>query len=83
MLASLATFAIAFLARPIASALFDHFGDRVGPTTRLVAALLTMGVSTVAIVALPTYGSIGVAAARALQVRPGAFRRRFVILEAR
>lgn len=61
-LASLATFAIAFLARPIGSALFGHFGDRIGRKTTLVAALLTMGVSTVAIGLLPTYASIGVAA---------------------
>jgi metabolite-proton symporter len=62
ILASLATFAIAFLARPIGSALFGHFGDRVGRKTTLVAALLTMGVSTVSIGALPTYQTIGVAA---------------------
>jgi metabolite-proton symporter len=61
-LASLATFAIAFLARPIGSAIFGHFGDRVGRKTTLVAALLTMGLSTVTIGALPTYASIGVAA---------------------
>ena len=61
-LASLATFGIAFLARPIGSALFGHFGDRVGRKTTLVAALLTMGLSTVAIGALPTYATIGVAA---------------------
>ncbi len=61
-LASLATFAIAFLARPLGSALFGHFGDRVGRKTTLVAALLTMGISTVAIGALPTYATIGVAA---------------------
>ena len=61
-LASLATFAIAFLARPIGSALFGHFGDRVGRKTTLVAALLTMGVSTVAIGLLPTYDTIGIAA---------------------
>jgi metabolite-proton symporter len=61
-LASLATFAIAFLARPIGSALFGHFGDRVGRKTTLVAALLTMGISTVTIGALPTYATIGVAA---------------------
>ena len=61
-LASLATFAIAFLARPIGSALFGHFGDRIGRKTTLVAALLTMGISTVAIGVLPTYASIGVAA---------------------
>jgi len=61
-LASLATFAIAFFARPIGSALFGHFGDRIGRKTTLVAALLTMGLSTVAIGVLPTYASIGVAA---------------------
>jgi len=61
-LASLATFAIAFLARPIGSAFFGHFGDRIGRKTTLVAALLTMGLSTVAIGLLPTYASIGTAA---------------------
>jgi metabolite-proton symporter len=61
-LASLATFAIAFLARPIGSALFGHFGDRVGRKATLVAALLTMGVSTVVIGLLPTYDTIGLAA---------------------
>jgi metabolite-proton symporter len=61
-LQSLATFAIAFFARPIGSALFGHFGDRIGRKTTLVAALLTMGLSTVAIGLLPTYASIGVAA---------------------
>ena len=67
-LASMATFAIAFLARPIGSALFGHFGDRVGRKTTLVAALLTMGISTVAIGALPTYQSIGLAAPLLLAV---------------
>ena len=61
-LQSLATFAIAFFARPIGSAVFGHFGDRVGRKATLVAALLTMGVSTVAIGLLPTYASIGMAA---------------------
>jgi MFS family permease len=41
-LASLATFAIAFFARPVGSALFGHFGDRIGRKATLVAALLTM-----------------------------------------
>jgi metabolite-proton symporter len=58
-LASLATFGIAFLARPVGSALFGHFGDRVGRKTTLVVALSTMGLSTVAIGTLPTYQSIG------------------------
>jgi metabolite-proton symporter len=61
-LASLATFGIAFLARPIGSVLFGHFGDRIGRKTTLVVALATMGVSTVAIGVLPTYASIGLAA---------------------
>jgi metabolite-proton symporter len=61
-LASLATFAIAFIARPFGSALFGHFGDRVGRKATLVAALLTMGISTAAIGGLPTYSRIGVAA---------------------
>ena len=68
ILASLATFAIAFLARPIGSALFGHFGDRIGRKTTLVAALLTMGFSTVAIGLLPTYQSIGLAAPTLLAI---------------
>ncbi len=62
MLQSLATFAIAFFARPVGSAVFGHFGDRVGRKATLVAALLTMGLSTILIGLLPTYAQIGVAA---------------------
>src|ERR1700689_2950240 len=65
-LQSFATFALAFFARPIGSALFGHFGDRVGRKATLVAALLTMGLSTVCIGLLPTYASIGVFAAALL-----------------
>jgi metabolite-proton symporter len=61
-LQSLATFAIAFFARPVGSAVFGHFGDRIGRKATLVAALLTMGVSTVMIGMLPTYAAIGTAA---------------------
>src|SRR6201991_870589 len=61
-LQSFATFALAFFARPVGSALFGHFGDRIGRKATLVAALLTMGLSTVCIGLLPTYASIGFAA---------------------
>jgi metabolite-proton symporter len=61
-LQSFATFALAFFARPLGSALFGHFGDRIGRKATLVAALLTMGLSTVLIGLLPTYASIGVMA---------------------
>lgn len=61
-LESLATFGIAFLARPIGSALFGHFGDRIGRKKTLVLALSTMGLSTFAIGILPSYRLIGMAA---------------------
>ena len=59
---SLATFSIAFFARPIGSVVFGHYGDKIGRKTTLVVALLTMGISTVAIGFLPTYASIGITA---------------------
>ncbi len=67
-LQSFATFALAFFARPVGSAVFGHFGDRVGRKATLVAALLTMGLSTVLIGCLPTYQTIGLAAPLLLAV---------------
>ena len=61
-LQSLATFALAFFARPVGSIVFGHLGDRIGRKATLVAALVTMGASTVLIGLLPTYASIGVLA---------------------
>jgi metabolite-proton symporter len=61
-LQSLVTFALAFFARPLGAAIFGHFGDRKGRKATLVAALMTMGPSTVAIGLLPGYTSIGIAA---------------------
>ncbi|WP_322517145.1 MFS transporter [Rhodopseudomonas palustris] len=62
LLASFATFSIAFFARPLGAVIFGHFGDKVGRKTTLVAALLTMGISTVVIGLLPSYHQIGVLA---------------------
>lgn len=61
-LESLATFSIAFFARPIGSAVFGHYGDKIGRKATLVVALLMMGISTVAIGFLPAYSSIGITA---------------------
>ena len=66
LLASLLTFAIAFIARPLGSLVFGHFGDRMGRKTTLVVSLLTMGVATFLIGCLPTYDQWGVAAVAVL-----------------
>ena len=62
LLMSLLTFAIAFIARPLGSLVFGHFGDRMGRKTTLVVSLMTMGVGTFLIGCLPTYDQVGVAA---------------------
>jgi len=53
------TFGLAFIARPVGAIAFGHFGDRVGRKSTLVASLLLMGGSTVAIAFLPTYAMAG------------------------
>ncbi|HEX8260307.1 MAG TPA: MFS transporter [Rubrobacteraceae bacterium] len=59
-LASFATFAVGFFARPVGGVVFGHFGDRIGRKTMLVLTLLIMGVATFLIGLLPTYETIGV-----------------------
>ncbi|QIW15295.1 transporter [Pasteurellaceae bacterium RH1A] len=59
-LMSLSVLALAFFTRPMGAILFGHFGDRFGRKQTLIASLLLMGFSTVAIGLLPTYASIGI-----------------------
>jgi len=67
-MASFATLAVAFFARPVGAAVFGHYGDRIGRKTTLVASLLTMGLSTTLVAFLPTYAMAGWIAPLALCV---------------
>ena len=60
LLASMATFGAAFVARPVGSLIFGHYGDRIGRKATLIGALLTMGIATFIIGLLPTYQQIGI-----------------------
>ena len=68
LLASMATFGVAFVARPVGSVVFGHFGDRIGRKATLVGALLTMGIATFLIGLLPTLMQIGLLAPALLTV---------------
>ena len=67
-LLAFATIGVAFVARPLGSIFFGHFGDRVGRKSTLVASLLTMGISTTLVAFLPTYLTAGWIAALLLCV---------------
>lgn len=54
LLSSFAVFGVAFIARPVGSVLFGHFGDRIGRKGTLVGSLLVMGIATFLIGCLPT-----------------------------
>ncbi|MFP5022099.1 MFS transporter [Pseudonocardia phyllosphaerae] len=61
-LAAFATFSVAFVARPLGSLVFGHYGDRLSRKKMLVFSLVGMGAATVAVGLLPGFGTIGVAA---------------------
>lgn len=61
-LISLATFGVAYAARPVGALFLGHFGDKLGRRKIMVLTLILMGVSTFLIGCLPTYAQIGTAA---------------------
>jgi MFS family permease len=67
-IASLATFGVAYVARPIGSFAMGHIGDRLGRKKILIGTLLLMGASTFLVGCLPTYHQIGILAPALLVV---------------
>jgi len=59
LLSSFAVFGAAMVARPLGAVIFGHLGDKRGRKATLVGSLLTMGVATFLIGALPTFQQIG------------------------
>ena len=63
LMATLAVFAVGYLARPIGGILFGHFGDKAGRKKTFVVTVFLMALPTFLIGCLPTYQSFGLAAA--------------------
>ena len=61
-MASFATFAVGFFARPLGGLIFGHLGDRIGRKKALMTTLMMMGVATVCVGLLPSYASVGMLA---------------------
>lgn len=62
VLLSLLTFGVSFVARPLGSFVFGHFGDKIGRKKTLLVSLVLMGFSTVLIGFLPGYATLGFSA---------------------
>lgn len=58
-MASLASFGVAYLVRPLGALIFGQLGDRIGRRKVMLTTLALMGVATVVIGLLPTYESAG------------------------
>ncbi|WP_321783769.1 MFS transporter [Paraburkholderia sp. J94] len=58
-MASFATFAVGFFARPLGGLIFGHLGDRIGRKRALMTTLMMMGVATVCVGLLPSYAKVG------------------------
>jgi metabolite-proton symporter len=61
-MASFATYAVGFAARPVGAAIFGHWGDRIGRKATLIVTLLVMGLSSAVVGILPGTAAIGLAA---------------------
>jgi MFS family permease len=68
VVASLATFGVGYVARPIGAFVLGHWGDRHGRKNVLILCMLMMGISTFLVALLPTYGSVGILAPALLVV---------------
>jgi MFS family permease len=68
VVASLATFGVGYVARPIGAFVLGHWGDTHGRKNVLVLCMLLMGASTFLVAVLPTYGKVGLLAPTLLVV---------------